>query len=72
MTALETWCLAMIGLVFESLLAYVVILLSLFRGKTYQVYFISDWSMVTYSERGQTIATNLLKWSVWLTNSFCR
>ena len=37
MTALESWCLAMIGLVFEALLAYVVVLLELFKRKTYQV-----------------------------------
>ena len=37
MTALELWCLAMIGLVFEALLAYVVVLLGLLREKTCQV-----------------------------------
>ena len=37
MTALECWCLAMIGLVFESLLAYVIVLLCLFREKEGQV-----------------------------------
>merc|ERR1712012_1262115 len=37
MTALESWCLAMIGLVFEALLAYVLVLLELFKRKTYQV-----------------------------------
>ena len=37
MTALESWCLAMIGLVFQSLLAYVVLLLCLFREKACQV-----------------------------------
>ena len=42
MTALELWCLAMIGLVFEALLAYVLVLLGLFREKTCQVQFISD------------------------------
>ena len=41
MTALETWCLAMIGLVFESLLGYVVILCYLFREKRSQVQMIS-------------------------------
>ena len=41
MTALETWCLAMIGLVFESLLGYVVILCYLFREKRSQVQIIS-------------------------------
>ena len=37
MTALESWCLAMIGLVFESLLAYVIVLLCLFKAKACQV-----------------------------------
>ena len=36
MTALETWCLAMIGLVFEALLAYVVVLFWLFRERALQ------------------------------------
>ena len=42
MTALELWCLAMIGLVFEALLAYVVVLLGLFRERTCQVQTIPD------------------------------
>ena len=42
MTALELWCLAMIGLVFEALLAYVLVLLGLLREKTCQVQSISD------------------------------
>ena len=37
MTALETWCLAMIGLVFEALLAYVIVLVALFRENALQV-----------------------------------
>ena len=37
MTALETWCLAMIGLVFEALLAYVIVLVGLFRENALQV-----------------------------------
>ena len=37
MTALESWCLAMIGLVFEALLAYVLVLLQLFKRRTKQV-----------------------------------
>ena len=37
MTALETWCLAMIGLVFEALLAYVIVLFWLFRENALQV-----------------------------------
>ena len=37
MTALETWCLAMIGLVFEALLAYVVVLFWLSRENALQV-----------------------------------
>ena len=41
MTALESWCLGMIGLVFESLLGYVVLLFCLFRGKRSQVQIIS-------------------------------
>ena len=32
MTALETWCLMMIGLVFQALLCYVIILFSLCRS----------------------------------------
>ena len=37
MTALESWCLAMIGLVFEALLAYVLVILQLFKRRTKQV-----------------------------------
>ena len=37
MTALESWCLAMIALVFEALLAYVLVLLQLFKRRTKQV-----------------------------------
>jgi hypothetical protein len=37
MTALETWCLAMIGLVFQALLAYVAILALLCRSSKTQV-----------------------------------
>ena len=43
MTALESWCLAMIGLVFQSLLAYVFVLLSLFREKSCQEKMISHF-----------------------------
>ena len=47
MTALETWCLAMIGLVFEALLAYVVVLFWLFREKALQVWNNSSWSKLS-------------------------
>ena len=49
MTALESWCLAMIGLVFESLLAYVFVLLSLFREKSCQVKMIYNKILCSYS-----------------------
>ena len=53
MTALELWCLAMIGLVFEALLAYVVVLLGLFREKTCQVQSISDQLVNSFFEGEQ-------------------
>ena len=49
MTALESWCLAMIGLVFQSLLAYVFVLLSLFREKSCQVKMVHNQTLCSYS-----------------------